>query len=319
MKPTAEACFRRSKTQYNMSRILITGADGLIGTRLQEMLRQQGHSIHTIGRSRDGKKKAGHFTWDIARQVMDPEALNGVDAIVHLAGAGVADQRWTDARKKEIYDSRIDSTRLLYTTLSAVSHQVSTVVSASAVGYYGDRGPAILRETEPAGDSFLAKVVADWEQEVARVEELGIRHVCCRIGIVLSRDGGALPELARTIPLGIAGYFARPDLYYPWVHIDDVCGIMMHAIAAPAMRGSYNTTAPHPVLIKEMMKAIVDARKSHAILTPVPPFALKLGLGEMAEVVLQSQRCSDSKIVQGGYKFRYPDLKGALESIYQGH
>lgn len=300
-----------------MSKILITGADGLIGTRLQHLLLQKGHSVHTIGRARPGRKKAGHYTWDIGRQAMDTAALEGVDAIIHLAGAGVADQRWTEARKKEIYDSRIDSTRLLYATLSAVPHQVRVVVSASAVGYYGDRGADILRENEPAGDSFLARVVADWEQEVARVEELGIRHVCCRIGIVLAREGGALPELVRTLPLGIAGYFAKDDLYYPWVHIDDVCGIMIHALETDAMRGSYNTTAPHPVLIKDLMREIVSVRKSHAILMPIPPLALRIALGEMAEVVLQSQRCSDGKIIQAGYRFRYLQLRGALEAIYK--
>lgn len=300
-----------------MSKILITGADGLIGTRLQELLRQQGHAIHTIGRARPGRKKAGHYTWDIAQQIMDPAALDGVDAIIHLAGAGVADQRWTEARKKEIYDSRIDSTRLLYQTLAQVAHQVQVVVSASAVGYYGDRGADILRENEPAGDSFLARVVADWERGVARVEELGIRHVCCRIGIVLAKDGGALPELVKTMPLGVAGYFAKPDLYYPWIHIDDVCGIMIHALETCSMRGSYNTCAPHPVLIKDLMKTIVSVRQSHAILVPVPPLALKVALGEMSDMVLQSQRCSDGKIVQAGYRFRYLEVRSALKTIYE--
>lgn len=300
-----------------MSKILITGADGLIGTRLQELLRDKGHTIHTIGRARPGKKKASRYTWDIAQQVMDPAALSGVEAIIHLAGAGVADERWTDSRKKEIYDSRIDSTRLLYNMLSAIPHQVRTVISASAVGYYGDRRADILRENEPPGQGFLARVVADWEREVARVEGLGIRHVCCRIGIVLSSRGGALPALVRSMPLGIAGYFARPDLYYPWIHIDDVCGIMIHALETTAMRGSYNTTAPDPILIKDLMKAIRSVRGSHAILTPVPPFALRLVLGEMSEVVLQSQRCGDGKIVQVGYRFRYRRLSDALEAVYQ--
>ena len=269
-----------------MTKTLITGADGLIGTRLQLMLKQKGYTIHTIGRARPGRKKDGHYTWDIGRQVMDTAALDGVDAIIHLAGAGVADQRWTAARKKEIYDSRIDSTRLLYKTLAATPNKVKTIVSAAAVGYYGDRGADILQETEPAGGTFLAKVVADWEREVAQMEKLSVRHVCCRIGVVLAREGGALPQLDMTVPFGIAPYFAKQDLYYPWVHIDDVCGVMIHALEQDTMHGSYNTTAPEPALIKDLMKAIVKTRQAHALVIPVPPLALKMMLGEMSEVVL---------------------------------
>ena len=171
-------------------------------------------------------------------------------------------------------------------------------------------------ETHAAGDLFLAKVTSDWEAEVSRMEGLGLRHVCCRIGIVLSENGGALPELVRTIPLGVAGYFAKDDLYYPWIHIDDVCGIMTHAIETPEMRGSYNTTGSLPVLIKEMMSSIVSAKKSKALLIPVPTLALRIALGEMSEVVLQSQRCSNEKIRHSGYKFSFPTLKQALEDIY---
>ncbi len=300
-----------------MSKVLITGADGLIGTRLQQLLKDKGHTIYTIGRARGGRRRAGHYTWDIAGQQMDPAALQGIDAIVHLAGAGVADQRWTAARKKEIYDSRIDSTRLLYHTLATVPNKVKTIVSAAAVGYYGDRGADIVSETDPAGETFLAKVVKDWEHAVAQMEKLGVRHVCCRIGVVLAKDGGALPELAKTIPLGIAPYFAKPDLYYPWIHIDDVCGVMIHGLEHQSMYGSYNTTAPSPVQIRDLMEAIVAARRTHALLVPVPPLALKVMLGEMSEVVLQSQRCTADKLLATGYRYKYPELSAALKDIYK--
>jgi hypothetical protein len=213
-------------------------------------------------------------------------------------------------------DSRIDSTRLLYNTLNSANHQVKTIISASAVGYYGDCGAEILTEDHAPGSSFLAEVTTAWEAEVTKLETLAIRHVCCRIGIVLSSHGGALPELEKTIPAGIAGYFAVDDLYYSWIHIDDVCGIMIHASQNDSLRGSYNTTGPGPVLVKDLMKAIVEAKKSKAILVPVPPFALKLALGQMSEAVLQSQRCSDKKILATGYKFTFPTLKAALENIY---
>lgn len=300
-----------------MSKVLITGADGLIGTRLQQLLKVKGYTMHCIGRAREGRKKAHHYIWDVKGQSMDPAALEGVTGIIHLAGAGVADQRWTESRKKEIYDSRIDSTRLLYQTLATIPNQVKTIVSAAAVGYYGDRGADVIGESEPAGDSFLAKVVLDWERAVAQMGKLGVRHVCCRIGVVLAREGGALPQLDRTVAFGVAPYFAKDNLYYPWVHIDDVCGTMIHALESETMHGSYNTTAPQPVLIKDMMKAIIAARGAHALLVPVPPLALKVMLGEMSEVVLQSQRCSDAKLLATGYRFRYPDLSAALKDIYK--
>jgi len=304
----------------DMAKILITGAGGLIGTRLQQILLERGHEIHTIGRSLHSSIGPGirAYTWDLSAQQMDPAALEGVDGIIHLAGAGVADERWTRARKKEIMDSRVDSTRLLLQTLAKYPHEVRTIVSASAVGYYGDAGDEVMTEKHPAADTFLAEVTASWEREVRRFESEGVRHVCCRIGIVLAPHGGALPELTKTLAVGVASYFDKTPLYYPWIHLDDVCGIMIHALEHTQLRGSYNTTAPDPVPIKDLMKAIVRAKKSKAILMPVPAFGIRLLLGEMAEMVLSSQRCSASKIMQAGYSFHYPDLDGALRDIYPG-
>lgn len=302
-----------------MSKILITGASGLIGTRLQQLLIPLGYDIHTIGRSAAPSpfKNVKSYTWDVAGRKMDAGAFEGVDAIIHLAGAGVADQRWTSGRKKEIMDSRVDSTRLLYDTLASRPNQVKTIVSASAVGYYGDCGDEVVKEDHPVAHTFLAEVTDRWEREVSRLSDLGIRHVSCRIGIVLSDHGGALPELIKTLPLGVAGYFSKSPLYYPWVHIDDVCGIMIHALENEKMNGSYNTSAPTPVIIKDLMKAILAAKKSKAILTPVPPFALRIALGEMAEMLLSSQNCSDEKIIKAGYKFKFPDLDQALSAIFK--
>lgn len=301
-----------------MPTILITGASGLIGTRIQEMLLNQGYNIHALGRSvsRSTDKRIKAFRWDIINQQIDEKALDGVDAIIHLAGAGVADKRWTAARKKEIMDSRIEATKLLYNTLAHRSHQVRTIISASAVGYYGDCGDEIVTEDHPVADTFLAKVTQKWEEEVSKMDILGIRHVCCRIGIVLSKHGGALPELVKTMPMGVAGYFAKSHLYYPWIHIDDVCGIMIHALENETMRGSYNSTGPDPVTIKDLMKAIITAKKSNAILTPIPSFVLKLAVGEMADMLLSSQRCSNEKLIQTGYKFYFPTVEKALADIY---
>lgn len=301
-----------------MAKVLITGASGLIGGRLQQLLLAKGYDIHTIGRGRGTAtdKRVRHFQWDITAKTMDPKALDGVSALIHLAGAGVADKRWTDARKKEIYDSRINSSYLLYETLRQNKHQVETIVSASAVGIYGDCGGDTVKEDRQPADTFLAKVTKDWEAAVARFETIGIRHACCRIGIVLAKGGGALPELERTIPFGVAGYFAKDPLYYPWVHIDDVCGIMIHALENKPVKGSYNTTAPNPAPIKDLVKAIVKAKGAHAILAPVPYFALRTAMGEMADMLYSSQKCSDEKISKTGYVFRFPELSSALANIY---
>jgi uncharacterized protein (TIGR01777 family) len=214
-------------------------------------------------------------------------------------------------------DSRVESTRLLYSTLSQTSNQVKTIISASAVGYYGDCGDALVTEDRAPANNFLAEVTVRWEQEVAKLENLGIRHMCCRIGIVMAKNGGALPELTRTIPMGIAPYFKKEPLYYPWVHIDDVCGIMIHGVENNAVRGSYNTTAPRPAAIKELIQTILDVKRSKAVLIPAPTFALHIMLGEMADMLLASQKCSDAKITEAGYKFYFPELKTALENIYK--
>jgi uncharacterized protein (TIGR01777 family) len=298
-----------------MSIILITGATGLIGSRLREMLLKKGHIIKTIGRPVNGQTKDA-YTWEPDKGHMNENALKGVGTIIHLAGAGVADSRWTKARKQEIISSRIQSTRLLYDTLSRTPNHVRTIISASASGYYGDGGSVWLTEDMAPADTFLAEVTRQWESEVARFEAIGIRHVSCRIGIVLSDRGGALPELMRTMPLGVAGYFAKEPLYYPWVHIDDVCGAFIHAAEHSGLRGSYNVNAPEPLTIKDLMKEIIDARQSRALLMPVPSFALRLAMGEMAEMLLSSQRCSSSKLRGAGYKFTYPTIGSALKEIF---
>lgn len=298
-------------------KILVTGASGLVGTRITDLLLKRGYEVHALGRKKQNDT-AGvkHFVWNIPRQEMDPAALKEVVGIIHLAGAGVADERWSAERKKEILESRTQSTQLLYQTLQKHKANVRVIVSASAVGYYGDCGAGWVSEEQAPADTFLAQVCRDWEAGVVKMQTLGLREVRCRIGIVLSQRGGALPELTRTIPLGLAPYFAKPNLYYPWIHIDDVCGILLHALEHDSVKGAVNTTAPAPVKIRTLMEKILEAKKSSAVLVPVPSLALKIAMGEMSDMLLSSQRCSASKITEAGYQFLYPDLKKALAAIY---
>ncbi len=247
---------------------------------------------------------------------MDERAFEGVNAIIHLAGAGVADKRWTAARRQEIINSRVKSAGLLNGFLKKGKHNVETFISASAVGYYGDCGDTIVTEDRKPGDGFLAEVCGQWERSAIKIGSLGIREVRCRIGIVLAPDGGALPELTRTIPFGFASYFAKNDLYHSWVHLGDVCGIMCHALENKLMKGAYNTTAPQPLLMKDLMLEVLKAKKSNAMLVPAPPVAIKLALGEMSEMLLGSQRCTAKKVLDAGYKFKFGKIEDALQNIY---
>jgi uncharacterized protein (TIGR01777 family) len=300
----------------NSNKILITGASGLVGKRLTELLLAQGFEVNTLGRKpQRNEKHVKHFVWNVEKQTIDEKALDGVKAIVHLAGAGVADERWTATRKKEILESRINSARLLFQTLSSIPHSVECVVSASAVGYYGDAGAVVLKENAPPAKTFLADVCVQWEQAISAFSKLNIREVRLRIGIVLAKNGGALPELSKTIPLGIAGYFSKHPLFYPWIHIDDVCGIFIHAIKNNSVSGAYNTTAPKPLELKDLMSSIVKGMGKKALLVPAPPFALKLAMGEMAEMLLSSQNCSAEKIEQSGYRFLFKDAAEAVKNL----
>ena len=303
-----------------MKKVLITGASGMVGKRLTELLLAKGCRVNTLSRSAilNPNSQIMYYQWDVEKGTIDSAAFDGVDAIIHLAGAGVADERWTEKRKREIRDSRVDSTRLLFQFLKENKHSVRTIVSASAVGYYGDGGEEEILETRKPAATFLANVCVDWEKEVQQFYSLDIRHVQCRIGIVLSKNGGALPALTKTFPLGVTGYFSKSPLYYPWIHLDDVCGIFMHAHENETMQGAYNTTAPTPVSIRELLQEIVRAKKSNALLVPIPSVALKLLLGEMADMLLSSQRCSAQKILEAGYRFKFEKIQAALSEIYGG-
>jgi hypothetical protein len=304
-----------------MEKVLITGATGLLGTRLAEMLLAKGYSVNTLGRRGAGsnsvKKGVNTFSWDIDKGQIDEKAFDGVSAIIHLAGAGIADKRWTEARKKEIIDSRVNGAKLIYNSLKKLNSGVKTFISASAVGFYGDCADEVVTEDHKPGKDFLAEVCKKWEAAATRFSDLEIREVRCRFGIVLSEKGGALPQLIQTLPVGIATYFAKDNLYYPWIHLDDVCGILIHALENEKVKGAYNTTAPQPLLMKELMQDIVEAKKAKALLVPTPPFAIKLAMGEMSEMLLCSQRCSAAKITDSGYKFKYGEIRKALKDIFK--
>lgn len=299
-------------------KILITGATGLVGTRLTELLKTQGHQIVCLTRKRK-EQVVGIFEWDIVQGTIDTGCLAGVDTIVHLAGAGIADKPWTSDRKKEILESRIKSTQLLFELLQNTSHQVRTVVAASAIGYYGFAGEErIFDEESSPGNDFLADVVKQWEAAIDRIAALHIRVVKLRIGIVFSEKGGALAAMVKPIKWGLAAPLGSGDQYLSWIHLDDLCRMFVHAIDREDMNGAYNAVALQPVTNKALTQAIAKVLKRPLWLPAVPGFVLQWMLGEMAGLVLNGSQVSARKIVQTGFSFSYPGLQEALQNLLGG-
>jgi uncharacterized protein (TIGR01777 family) len=298
-----------------MATVLITGGTGMIGSRLTAMLLERGHAVVHLERSfKNSRVKT--YLWDVDADKIDDEALTGADAIVHLAGANIGERRWTTQRKKEIVDSRINSTRLLHRELGNNHHQVKTFLCASAVGYYGsDGGDAIKGEADPAGNDFLADVSRQWEEAASQISDLGIRVVRIRTGVVLSPSGGALEPMAKQARLGLAAALGSGQQYMSWIHLDDHCNALIHAIENDAIHGPYNSVAPHPATNKDFTRTLARVLNKPMFLPNAPAFILKLVLGEMAVLVLGGCKVSSDKLSSTGFKFKYPDLESALRNV----
>ncbi|MFM7858033.1 MAG: TIGR01777 family oxidoreductase [Flammeovirgaceae bacterium] len=309
--------FNDSKLQI-MGKVLITGASGLVGTRLTEVLLLNQFEVAHLGRSKR-PSKVPSFLWDVNHQQMDPKSLEGVGAIVHLAGAGIADKRWNTARKKEILDSRVHSTRLLYTSLKNNAHQIKVVVAASAIGYYGfGLSDQEFREEDAPANDFLAEVTRQWEDEIDQIEKLGIRVVKIRIGIVLSNRGGALIEISKPIRLGFGATLATGLQIISWIHLDDLCEMFLKAINDYRMIGAYNGVAPNPVSNKKLTEAIAQVFQKRLWLPSVPSFVLRLVVGEMAQIVVNGCKVSSHKILSTGFTFKFPIIEEALMDLFEG-
>lgn len=296
--------------------ILITGGTGLLGSRLTEMLRQKGYKVSYLSRSPGKVKDIEAFVWDVEQQTMDPRALEGVSCIIHLAGAGVAEKRWTKERKKEILQSRTRSAALIKETLRSHPHQVKTFISASGINYYGyDSGGVWKKEESRFGDDFLATVTKAWEEEADLIGELGLRVVKFRIGMVLSSRGGALEKMAKPAKMGLAAPLGHGDQYISWIHIDDLCRMFIFAMENDEISGPFNAVAPDPVTNKVFTKALAQALHKPCFLPAVPGFLLRLALGQLASVVLGGSRVSSEKIESQGFQFEYADINKTLADL----
>ncbi|RYE00857.1 MAG: TIGR01777 family protein, partial [Sphingobacteriaceae bacterium] len=282
---------------------------------LTNLLLQKGYTVSHLSRKENHIPQVKTFLWDIAQNKIDENCINGVDIIIHLAGAGVADARWTDDRKREIIDSRIQSIQLIYSLLKQHPNKVKKIISASATGYYSDRGDELLTEESSPGGDFLGKCCVDWEQAVDEGKALGLEVLKFRTGVVLTDEGGALKQLALPIKFGFGTVLGSGQQYIPWIHLQDTISMYLFGVENP-LTGVYNMVAPNPVTNQKL--TVITAIQLHRPLwlPHVPAFALKLLMGEMSAVVLSSTRVSADKIERAGFQFKYPTIKEAIREIY---
>lgn len=293
-------------------RILITGATGLVGTALQKSFVEKGYELLLASRSEP--KSESYIQWSIEDGFAEHEKLEGLDAVVHLAGESVNGLRWTDEKKKAIRDSRVFGTRALVKALSQLKTRPKVLVAASAIGFYGERGDEELSESSTAGDTFLAEVAREWEGEARRAEDAGIRTVLLRTGIVLSKDGGALGTMLLPFKLGVGGVVGGGKQWMSWISLDDQIAAINFAIENESIRGAVNAVSPNPVTNEEFTKTLGEVLYRPTFL-PLPEFVVSMALGEMGDaLLLASTRVLPKRLEDAGFKFQYPELKSALEN-----
>lgn len=296
-------------------RITLTGATGFIGSRLTERWIGEGHELHVLARRR-GKLPPEVRFWEWAQPTESdppPESLNGSDAVVNLAGEPVA-QRWNEDVKQRIKESRVAGTNRLVKAISTLERKPQVLVSGSAVGYYGSRGDEVLTEESAQGQGFLAEICQQWEAQARQATELGLRVVCLRTGIVLGTESGALPQMLTPFRLGVGGKLGSGKQWMPWIHIDDIVGLFDLALKSERLKGAVNGCAPNPVTNEDFSKELGAALHRPALIS-VPEFSLKLLFGEMAQVVLASDRALPKAALAAGYQFRFPLLSSALSQL----
>ena len=306
-----------------MPTVIITGGTGLVGKALGHALLAKGYHIIILTRtlpstdhSPQSIKGIQYAKWDIESQTIDENAIASADYIIHLAGAGVADKRWTKKRKQEIVDSRVKSCKLLADSLKTIPNKVKAVVSASAIGWYGPDptlpNPTPFVEGDPVDDSFLGSTCRQWEESIEPVTQSGKRLVKLRIGIVLSKDGGALKEFIKPLKFGVAAILGSGKQIISWIHIDDLVQLFITAMEIETWQGTYNAVAPNPVSNKELTLQLAKSRKKFFIPIHVPTFILKIMLGEMSVEILKSATVSSQKVQKAGFQFSFPTIKDAL-------
>lgn len=295
-------------------KVLITGASGMIGSRLCHRLESAGHHVLRAVR-REVRDSACEVRWSISENQIETEKLEGLDAVVHLAGANVAGHRWTENYKREIRESRTKGTELISSTLAGLADKPKVFACASAIGYYGDRGSEELDESSPPGTGFLPEVCTEWERACQNARDAGIRTVNMRIGVVLSTEGGALRSMLLPFKLGVGGVLGSGKQYFSWIALDDVVAAIHFVVGHESLSGPVNLVAPAPATNRQYTKTLGSVLHRPTIF-PMPAFAARLAFGEMAdELLLSSTRVKPQSLLEHGFRFEYPQLHAALQHV----
>ena len=299
--------------------VLITGGTGMIGRRLTTLLLEKGYQVAYLSRKQQNNPNVKIYRWDIEKKIIEEDALRKADYIIHLAGAGIADQRWTASRKQEIIQSRTKSIELIARKLQERPYHVKACVSASGIGFYGaDTGDARVSEQTPSGTDFVAHVTRHWENAVELIDNIGIRTTKLRTGIVLSTEGGALPKIALPVQWGVGAPLASGKQWTSWIHIDDLCRMYIEALENPTWRGAYNAVAPTPVTNAVLTRQIAEVLDRPLWLPNVPSFVLKAVFGEMANLVIGGNYVLNHRIkTETNFTYQFDDLKQALSQLYE--
>ena len=308
-----------------METVLITGGTGMVGKHLTELLVLKGYDVIIVSRSKVMARRhasISYATWNIAEQTIERSAIEKADYIINLAGAGVADKRWSAARKKEIVESRTNSGKLLVKALQTIPNKVKCVVNASAIGWYGADTAVSLKEgfaeDAPSDTQYLGDTCRLWEESINPVASLGIRLVKLRIGIVLSNNGGALVEFKKPLKSGIAAILGTGKQVISWIHVEDLCRMFAFALESHSMNGVYNAVATNPVTNEELTLALAKTIRGNAFKSlHVPAFLLKIILGEMSIEVLKSATVNNGKVLSAGFQFHFPTIDKALNDLHE--
>ena len=295
-------------------KVLITGGSGLIGSRLTQHLLQEGYNVHWLSRNPKDNLAAKQHYWNPLENKIDNTALEGAEIVVNLAGAGIADKLWTPARKQLLLTSRVQSIQLLNATFQQMDYCPKKFISASAVGFYGNRPGVCLDESAPKGSGFLSDLTTKWEQATDLFANKNIEITKLRIGIVLSNKGGSLPLFERISALPIV-MLPGGNQIVPWIHIDDMTAVILEAIQKDTIKGNVNCVSPNPVSLKSLLKEIAKTKGKRRMVIGAPSFPIKLITGDMSEIVLNSQRVVPKKLIDIGFHWKYPEIGKALNQL----
>lgn len=293
-----------------MNAVLLTGSTGLVGKSLTRLLKESGYEIRQLTTRKELTVQEGYYFWNPAGQEADDRAFEGVDYIIHLAGSSIGAGRWTKKRKKEILDSRTQTTALLFEKVQQLNVPLKAFISASATGYYGSATTeTIFDEYSPAGKDFLAEVCIAWEKAADRFQEAGIRTVKMRTGVVMTKGAPALNKMLLPIRLGVGGPLGNGRQYMPWIHLHDLCSLYLRALEDETMTGPWNAVAPEHITNRELMKTLARKLGKPFFFPPVPLFVLKVVLGEMAVIVTDGSRVNSRRLKAAGFTFKYAEVK----------